>query len=198
MASLEGRKRVGEARHRYSRGQSTVEFGISSIVLILLFLGLVDMSRVFYFDVSLHGAAREGARHGAWFDQANRVSPYLYDSEIKKAVDLALTGSPGISPSIYQGTCPATADGNTDYNPPFADNYYPPAGVYNTPYLYICYDKNPGVDYTAAPGNNNLRLHDLDVILLMNYGLATGFMQQQLGNQIKVAANFHMAIQGKP
>ena len=35
------------------------------------------------------------------------------------------------------------------------------------------------------------------MILLMNYGLVTGFMQSQIGNNIPVAANAHIIVQGK-
>ena len=49
-------------------GQSTVEFGASALVLILLLFGLIDLGRVFYFDVALQGAVREAARHATWFD----------------------------------------------------------------------------------------------------------------------------------
>src|SRR5207247_3028184 len=50
------------------RGQSTVEFGISAVVLIFILFGLIDLGRAFYFGVGLQGAAREGARAGTWFD----------------------------------------------------------------------------------------------------------------------------------
>src|SRR5258708_30938433 len=61
------------------RGQSLVEFAISSIVLLLLMMGLLDLSRAFYFSVNLQGAAREGARHGAWFNTSARNNNYLDD-----------------------------------------------------------------------------------------------------------------------
>ncbi|TMD56291.1 MAG: pilus assembly protein, partial [Chloroflexi bacterium] len=54
----EGRAARPQPR-RLVRGQASVEFGISSILLLLILLGLVDFSRVFYFDTGLHGAARE-------------------------------------------------------------------------------------------------------------------------------------------
>src|SRR6266705_1965982 len=75
------------------RGQSLVEFAISSIVLLLLMMGLLDLSRAFYFAVNLQGAAREGARHGSWFDTASRSNTYLDDADIMDAVNSALAGS---------------------------------------------------------------------------------------------------------
>src|SRR2546421_12832566 len=55
------------------RGQSAVEFGASAIVLVLLLFGLVDLGRVFYFDVGLTGATREAARHASWFVPRRRA-----------------------------------------------------------------------------------------------------------------------------
>src|SRR5258705_13119229 len=87
------------ARARYSRsrrgqrGQSLVEFAISSLVLILLLMGLLDLSRAFYFSVNILGAAREGARHGAWFDTASRSNKYLDDDDIMQAVKQAMAGA---------------------------------------------------------------------------------------------------------
>src|SRR5713226_1553556 len=75
------------------RGQSLVEFAISSIVLLLLMMGLLDLSRAFYYAVNLQGAAREGARHGAWFDTKSRLNIYLDDSDIMSAVTSGLQGS---------------------------------------------------------------------------------------------------------
>src|SRR6267378_5665518 len=81
------------ARRRKQRGQSLVEFAISSTVLLLLAMGLIDLSRAFYFSVALQGAAREGARHAAWFNTAQRANLYLKDSEIASTVQQALTGA---------------------------------------------------------------------------------------------------------
>jgi hypothetical protein len=182
---------------RRERGQATVEFGISSIVLLLILLGLIDFSRVFYFDTGLHGAAREGARHGAWFDTPTRHNPYLYDAEIKTVVDQALAGVFGVSPSVLAGNCPPTANGNAYHNPPYDPSAFPAAGVYNKPNLYLCYNNDPSLDITADPADNSHKLQDLNVILLMNYGLATGFMQDQIGKNIAVAANAHIIVQGR-
>jgi len=192
----EGRAARPQPR-RLVRGQASVEFGISSILLLLILLGLVDFSRVFYFDTGLHGAAREGARHGAWFDTPNRVNPYLYDAEIKSAVDQSLAGVYGTAPSTFAGNCPTPTDGNPYHNPPYASSAFPAVGTYNKPNLWICYNNDPEDDLTAPPGNNAHRLQDLNVILLMNYGLVTGFMQSQIGNNIPVAANAHIIVQGK-
>src|SRR5437764_4741704 len=96
------------ARSSRQRGQSTVEFGASALVLVLLLFGLIDLGRVFYFDVGLQGAVREGARQASWFDPATGTNPYLSDAAIKSSVDAILTKS-GMPQSILQNsgtTCP--------------------------------------------------------------------------------------------
>lgn len=179
------------------RGQSTVEFGAAAIVLVLLLFGLIDLGRVFYFDVGLTGAVREGARQAAWFDHSTGLNPYLYDGAIKSSVDEILTHS-GLPASTLQNsggsTCPSTADGNTSYNPPYQDIVYPAA--LNQPNLYICYAKTPGLDLTSAPADNSYRGTDVNVILVMSFGFATGFLQGFVGNSVHIVANAHMLIGG--
>jgi len=180
------------------KGQSAVEFGLAAVVLLLLALGLTDLGRVFYFDVGLAGAAREGARQATWFDPKAGNNPYLYDGAIKAAVDGVLTNS-GLPASALQNpsgtTCPTTSDGNTQYNPPYTDTAYA-AGDSNQPLLYICYEGTPGLDLATAPTDNSLKGQDVNVILVMSFGFATGFMQGVLGNSVHLAINTHMIIGG--
>ena len=180
------------------RGQSSVEFGLAAVVLLLLALGLTDLGRVFYFDVGLAGATREGARQAIWFDPKTGTNPFLYDGAIKTAVDGVLTNS-GLPVSALQNTggttCPNVTDGNTEYNPPYTGDAYA-AGSINQPLLYICYNSTPGFDLISAPTDNSLKGQDVNVILVMSFGFATGFMQGVLGNSIHLAVNTHMLIGG--
>jgi len=187
----------GEPRRRSQRAQSMVEFAISSIVLLLLMTGLLDLSRAFYFSVDIHAAAREGARHGAWFNTSQRQNTYLYDNEIKKAVDLTLAGA-GIGPSILGSGCP----GSAPYNAPYPSSAY---GSVGQVMVYICYDAlgsatGGGTCCTSQPAPANLFWtgKDLNVIVLYNYPLVTGFLASVLGQGIQVSANQHIAIQGHP
>ena len=43
-----------------------VEFALSSVVLLLLVGGLVDIGRALYVSETISSAAREGARHAVW------------------------------------------------------------------------------------------------------------------------------------
>ncbi len=178
---------------RTQAGQSLVEFAVSSVVLLLLIGGLVDIGRAIYVSEALSNAAREGARHGAWFDAPNLSHPYLDDSEIKSAVDTELA-TIGLPASVLKNpgtTCPNPTDGNTLHNPPFASAAYPATA--NQPWLYICYNDTPGLDFTS-PATNQAQL-DLNVIVLYTYGPLTPLVKSQFG-VFQVAANEHITVQG--
>lgn len=208
MASDSGTPRP---QRRRQRGQAATELAISSIVLLLILAGLIDLSRVFYFNVDLLGASREGARHGVWYDVPTRTNPYLYDNEVLNAVNANLAGAGLPTASANQSTttgCPIPTNGNAYGNPPYSSSLYPTA--LNTPNVYLCYTPpnpaNPGctigttqvASRTATTTDNCWRLGDLHVIVLMSYGLVTPILQNFLGNGFQVAANSHMEIQGKP
>ena len=182
------------------RGQSTVEFGASAIVLVLLVFGLIDLGRVFYFDVGLTGAVREGARQASWFDPSSpntgcgpSTNPYLCDSAIKSSVDAVLSHS-GLPPSVLGNaggtTCPG--DKLSYFNPPYTDSVYPT--TLNQPTLYICYENTQGLDLTNAPTDNSFYGQDVNVILVMSFGFVSGFLQGFLGNSVHIVANTHMTV----
>lgn len=182
---------------RANRGQSTVEFGLSAVVLLLILLGLIDLGRAFYFAVGMQSAAREGARQATWFDPAAGTNPYLNDAAIKSAVDSILTKS-GLPASRLQNpstTCPSPSDGNASFNPPYTAAAYATTDL-NQPLLYICYASTPGLDIATSPTGNSMKGLDVNVILVMNFGFASGFMQSALGDAASVAANTSMTIGG--
>jgi len=191
-----------EARRRKSRGQSLVEFAISSTVLLLLAMGLIDLSRAFYYSVSLQGAAREGARHGAWFNTAGRYNPYLDDTDVMTAVKQALYGA-GFTDSQINWVATIGCLAPTDNNPAF-DKPYPQAAYPTTPQtvnVYICYtDPNGNLFGTLVnhPTDNSWKLGDINVAILMNFKLITPLIQGLFGNGLDLAYNEHFTIQGKP
>jgi hypothetical protein len=65
--------------------------------------------------------------------------------------------------------------------------------VANQPWLYICYNNTPGLDFTS-PATNQSQL-DLNVIVLYAYGPLTPLITAQFGI-FKVATNQHMTVQG--
>jgi len=192
--------KVERRGRRRQRGQSLVEFAISSIVLLLLMMGLLDLSRAFYFAVNLDGAAREGARHGAWFSTNLRSNNYLDDNDIALAVNQALGGAGVVGTPVPQANRLAPTDTNPDNNKPYLASAYPssPQAVN----IYFCYTYPGGAPQTgtmtSAPTDNSWRLGDINVSLLMNFQLITPFIQSLFGNGINVAYNEHFTIQGKP
>jgi Flp pilus assembly protein TadG len=175
------------------RGQSLVEFALSSVVLLLLVGGLVDIGRAIFISEALSNATREGARHGAWFDAPRQSHPYLDDAQIKAAVDAELA-TISIPASVLKNpgtTCPSPSDGNAYHNPPYVNSAYP--AVANQPWLYICYNNTPGLDFTS-PATNQGQL-DLNVIVLYAYGPLTPLITAQFGI-FRIATNQHMTVQG--
>jgi Flp pilus assembly protein TadG len=170
-----------------------VEFALSSVVLILLVGGLVDIGRSIYITQTLSSAAREGARHGAWFDAPHLSHPYLYDAAIKTAVDAELA-TISIPASVLKNpgtTCPDVTDGNAYHNPPYVSSAYPPTK--NQPWLYICYDNTNGIDFTSAATGQSQQ--DLNVVILYTYGPLTPLVGGQFG-AFRLASNTHMTIGG--
>lgn len=186
-------ERPHQRLQRRQKGQSLVEFALSSVVLLLLVGGLVDIGRAIHISEALSNAAREGARHGAWFDAPDLATPYLYDAEIKSTVDQELAAS-SMPASVLKNpgtTCPSVTDGNTYHNPPYVNSAYPPTS--NTTWLYICYDNTAGADFTsAATGQGN---QDLNVIVLYTYSPLTPLVGGQFGT-FHLASNQHMTVQG--
>jgi Flp pilus assembly protein TadG len=169
------------------RGQSMVEFALSSVVLLLLVGGLVDIGRAIFISEALSNAAREGARHGAWFDAPRQSHPYFNNAQIQAAVDAELA-TISIPASVLKTTCPSSSDGNAYHNPPYVSSAYP--AVANQPWLYICYNNAAG----PPPATNQGGL-DLNVIVLYAYGPLTPLITAQFGI-FRVATNEHMTVQG--
>jgi TadE-like protein len=183
------------------RGQSTVELALSSVVLLLLLLGLLDFARAFYFGVRLQDAARAGARVGVAYDWKSGTYPSLDDCDIKAAVDAVLQ-SAGMTASQFAGasssacppnqstTCPATQSNPTPqlYSPPYQDSAY--SSNTGQPILYICYENSAGLE----PPLNNPQGQYLNVIVLYRFGFITGFLQNAIGPGIPISANYEGRI----
>jgi len=163
-------------------------------------MGLLDLSRAFYFAVNLQGAAREGARHGAWFNTSSRANLYLDDADVMAAVNSGLSGSGLVGTFVPSANCLAPTDSNTLNNKPYPASAFPasPQAVN----VYICYTQPNGGPQTGTlpnhPTDNSWRLGDINVSLLMNFQLITPFIQSLFGNGINMAYNEHFTIQGKP
>jgi Flp pilus assembly protein TadG len=179
-----------------------VEFAISSMVLLLLAMGLIDLSRAFYFSVALQGAAREGARHGAWFNTASRENIYLDDADVMTAVRDSLHGAGFTDAKIHfigSGGCLNPSDGNGVGNKPYPAAAFPAASQEVN--VYVCYTTPGGLttgSIGSHPTDNSYWLGDINVAILMNFQLITPLIQGMFGNGLNLAYNEHFTIQGKP
>jgi len=202
---------------RWSSGQAATEFAISSIMLLLLVSGIVDLGRAYFYNVSMHGAAREGSRHAAWFDPGTDSNPFLDDVDVLCAVNQNLAGSgfqatfpDGSHPPCpvagqddsqnYSGahsSCPAT--GNSFNNPPLPNSAYPT--TVNTPWLYVCYatqSSGYGGGRPSPPGDNSYSQGDVETILVMSLGIVTPLAQSLFPTGIGMVSYAHIAVQGSP
>jgi Flp pilus assembly protein TadG len=197
--------RAGRGTPRAQRGQALVELAITTVVLLVLLAGLLDVSRAFHYTIGLEGAVRAGARHGVFYNTPTNQQPYLDDADIKAAVDQVLAGD-GLSAStlVTSASCLTPTDSNTWVNPPYAASAYPTA--VNSPKLYICYDtqgsNKSGTKATPpAVGNSTYTGTDLVVIVLDRFGLIGGlsseYLKQGSGvSSITLTAFQHFSVQG--
>lgn len=151
-----------------------MELALSSVVLVLLLLGLLDFGRVFYFAVRLQDAAREGARIGSLYNPQSGKWPYMDNADVATAVNNVLTNS-GMPQAtlITAPTCPATKDGNTSYDPPYADAAWPSSPSQAN--LYVCWNNTAGQSPPVAARSI------LNVIVLYRFGLVSGLFQSAFG-----------------
>jgi Flp pilus assembly protein TadG len=187
------------------RGQAVVELALSTVFLMILLGGLLDLSRAFHYTIGLQGAVRAGARHGAFYQSTIGQAPYLDNADIKRAVDQVLAGD-GLNAStlVTSSSCLTPTDSNTWANPPYANSVYPSST--NSPTLYICYDtqgvNKSGTKLSPPPPNATTYTgSDLVVILLDRYGLIGGLASEYLkpGSSlvsIQLTAYQHFSVQG--
>lgn len=100
-------------RRRRRSGQSLVEFALVVPIIVLLFAGIVDLGRAFYYQIGVTDAAREGARVLSGNNQGN--GPGLPAVCTALARDLVDAG--GVASCSQVGHPPPYASG-ADYTPP--------------------------------------------------------------------------------
>jgi hypothetical protein len=144
LGRSEGERALG-ARESRRQGQALVEFGLILPILLVIFLGLMDLSRAFYAGVIAEHAAREGARYAMGAEPGTNIlvdstqtcsaAPPLTCTYVKDQVKNSLgnctgcpdylalsTGLPDVHVGGYQndsgGTKFGYADGSFAAGPP--------------------------------------------------------------------------------
>jgi Flp pilus assembly protein TadG len=128
-----------------------VELAIMAPVLFLLVLGATDLAQLFYYSTAITNAAREGARHGAYFDPAGSPPGNTFDTD---TAILTTVKAEGLYLGLTEPCKPNTScTGGLTNCPsyPYAASLYPPASAPNTGYVFICFN-NTTTATTAAQG----------------------------------------------
>src|SRR5207237_9248342 len=97
------------------------------------------------------GAAREGARKGAWFNTAARTNGLPADAAVMSAVKQALYGAGFTDPQInnvQQAGCLIPTDSNGNGNKPYPAAAYPATS--QTVNVYMCYTDPTGNQYGTS------------------------------------------------
>src|SRR5438105_15499361 len=118
-------------------------------VLFLMVLGASDLSRLFYYSTGITNAAREGARHGAYFDPTLPGNTYATNDAIYAAVNSEGTYLSLSEPCHPNTSCAGGLTNCPSY--PFADAQYPPATTgANSGYVFICFNNTTTATTTTV------------------------------------------------
>ena len=126
-------------RSANERGNSLVEIALVLPVLLVLFLGIIEVAFLLFAHVQVANAAREGARYGSLCrlnDNCDNLSTVVQDTVFSEAQFLNMTdiGAGGNTAVVVQpstlSSVPAVGDPITvtvtyNYSPPFISNYVP-------------------------------------------------------------------------
>jgi len=99
------RPKIGNRRNTTTStsGQSLVEFALVLPVLLLIVLGSLDLGRVFYYEISIANAAREGVRVASNYTKTDSDIRAAARNEVSSQFslpdsDIAISPSPTRSP----------------------------------------------------------------------------------------------------
>ncbi len=128
-----------QRRSANERGNSLVEIALVLPVLLVLFLGIIEVAFLLFAHVQVANAAREGARYGSLCrlnGNCDNLSTVVQDTVFSEAQFLNMTdiGAGGNTAVVVQpstlSSVPAVGDPITvtvtyNYSPPFISNYVP-------------------------------------------------------------------------
>ena len=128
-----------QKRSDYERGNSLVEVALVLPVLMVLFLGIVEVAFLLFAHVQVANATREGARYGSLCrlnDNCDSLTTVVQATVFSEAQFLNMTdiGAGGNTAVVVQpptlSSIPAVGDPITvtvtyNYSSPFVSNYVP-------------------------------------------------------------------------
>lgn len=106
------------SKRRRTRGSAVLEFALSSTVLFMLFAGLADLTRMFYFARIVTNSARAGVQYGMYnvthnTDTTNMQSYALAEANNLTGLSATATYYCQCSGSTSTVTCGSSCSGNT-------------------------------------------------------------------------------------
>lgn len=120
------RRRVA-ARLLGERGAAAVEFALVAPVLLLLLLGIIELSKVYNAQSTLSAAAREGARVMALSNDRAAATTAVRNAATRLPVRAAQIA---VTPPTCAGAAPnATVTVTVTYHQPFVSGFLNGAGV---------------------------------------------------------------------
>lgn len=168
------------------RGQALSELALLSVLLIIILLGAVDLARVFQFTSAMQEAAREGARHAAWYDTGSDKNPYLPTSqatttEVNNQITAVLKGAGLTTQTITTtyGTCPASSGAAP------TDSAHINA--------YVCLDSTAPTGVKCSTTNGG---HDVEVYVAMQFSLIVQTNILGFAPNFPINGDQHMRVQG--
>jgi Flp pilus assembly protein TadG len=148
-------------------------------LLVLVVLGISDLGRAFYYATAITNAAREGARHGTYFDPGTSSNPYDTQSGVFAAVQAEANYV-----SLSQLSAPGTA---CPSGPPYTSNYPTTANSGN---VIVCFNGN----WSTTPATAG---QYVKVIVLYNYQPITPLLGKFIGSStLHLEGTAVMAVQG--
>jgi hypothetical protein len=141
----------------------------------MIILAAGDLARLFYYNVAITNMAREGARHGAYFDPTTGTPQFANNTSVLNVVKAedAYIGAPQITQPYAPGTVGACPGSAGHHQPPYSASLWPSTA--NTANVYVCFNDLDATT-TGNPGQ------PLRVTVLYKFQPMAPFIWNFLGN----------------
>jgi hypothetical protein len=91
--------------NRYEQGQGLVEFAFVATLLLILFVGLIDLGRALFAYMALRDAAQEGATYGSIYPGESGSIELRTRETSKRPVDLSDTSLVDVQINLLGPAC---------------------------------------------------------------------------------------------